>query len=67
MATRRTGTAVSYKEESEEGTGSEDLVEVDENAATSQTETDNSETIERILQMRIGKKGGNEIHPSILL
>ncbi|KAG7198230.1 hypothetical protein KM043_005637 [Ampulex compressa] len=54
--TRRTGTAVSYKEESEEGTDSEDLVEVDE-TSTANTEPDNAETIERILGQRRGKKG----------
>jgi len=54
---RRAGTAVSYKEESEEGTDSEDLVEVDESTAAS-TEPDNAETIEQILGQRMGKKGG---------
>ncbi|XP_018355978.1 PREDICTED: chromodomain-helicase-DNA-binding protein 1 isoform X2 [Trachymyrmex septentrionalis] len=53
---RRAGTAVSYKEESEEGTDSEDLVEVDESTAAS-TEPDNAETIEQILGQRMGKKG----------
>lgn len=57
QVTRRTGTAVSYKEESEEGTDSEDLVEVDESNAAS-TEPDNAETIEQILGQRVGKKGG---------
>lgn len=57
QVTRRTGTAVSYKEESEEGTDSDDLVEVEESNAVS-TETDNAETIERILDQRIGKKEG---------
>ncbi|XP_011692493.1 PREDICTED: chromodomain-helicase-DNA-binding protein 1 isoform X2 [Wasmannia auropunctata] len=56
QVSRRTGTAVSYKEESEEGTDSEDLVEVDESNAAS-TEPDNAETIEQILGQRIGKKG----------
>ncbi|KOX73790.1 Chromodomain-helicase-DNA-binding protein 1 [Melipona quadrifasciata] len=54
--TRRTGTAISYKEESEERTDSEDLVEVEE-GSTANTEPDNAETIERILGQRIGKKG----------
>lgn len=57
QVSRRTGTAVSYKEESEEGTDSEDLVEVDESNAAS-TEPDNAETIEQILGQRMGKKGG---------
>ncbi|XP_014471467.1 PREDICTED: chromodomain-helicase-DNA-binding protein 1 isoform X3 [Dinoponera quadriceps] len=56
QVTRRTGTAVSYKEQSEEGTDSEDLVEVEESNAAS-TEPDNAETIERILGQRRGKKG----------
>ncbi|XP_029169357.1 chromodomain-helicase-DNA-binding protein 1 isoform X7 [Nylanderia fulva] len=56
QVTRRTGTAVSYKEESEAGTDSEDLVEVDESNAAS-TEPDNAETIEQILGQRVGKKG----------
>ncbi|XP_029664052.1 chromodomain-helicase-DNA-binding protein 1 isoform X2 [Formica exsecta] len=56
QVTRRTGTAVSYKEESEEGTDSEDLVEVDESNAAS-AEPDNAETIEQILGQRVGKKG----------
>ncbi|XP_031835828.1 chromodomain-helicase-DNA-binding protein 1 isoform X4 [Nomia melanderi] len=56
QVTRRTGTAVSYKEESEERTDSEDLVEVEE-GSTATVEPDNAETIERILGQRIGKKG----------
>ncbi|XP_033342119.2 chromodomain-helicase-DNA-binding protein 1 isoform X3 [Megalopta genalis] len=56
QVTRRTGTAVSYKEESEERTDSEDLVEVEE-GSTATAEPDNAETIERILGHRIGKKG----------
>ncbi|CAB0038921.1 unnamed protein product [Trichogramma brassicae] len=55
QVTRR-GAQVSYKEESEAGTESDDLMEVDE-AAVESVETDNSETIERILGERIGKKG----------
>ncbi|XP_012264191.2 chromodomain-helicase-DNA-binding protein 1 isoform X1 [Athalia rosae] len=56
QVTRRSGTAVSYKEQSEEGTDSEDIVEVDEATATP-LEPDNAETIERILAQRRGKKG----------
>ncbi|XP_043686064.1 chromodomain-helicase-DNA-binding protein 1 isoform X2 [Vespula pensylvanica] len=55
QVTRRTGTAVSYKEESEEGTDSEDLVEIDETTTTN-AEPDNAETVERILGQRRGKK-----------
>lgn len=57
QVSRRTGTAVSYKEESEEGTDSEDLVEVEE-SNTASAEPDNAETIEQILGQRVGKKGG---------
>ncbi|XP_012175740.2 chromodomain-helicase-DNA-binding protein 1 isoform X2 [Bombus terrestris] len=56
QVTRRTGTAISYKEESEERTDSEDLVEVEE-GSTANAEPDNAETIERILGQRVGKKG----------
>lgn len=59
QVTRRTGAAVSYKEQSEAETDSEDLMDVDD-IAPEPTETDNAETIERILAQRIGKKGGTE-------
>ncbi|KAJ6646547.1 Chromodomain-helicase-DNA-binding protein 1 [Pseudolycoriella hygida] len=64
-ATRRKAAAVSYKEASEdEKTDSEDLIDVDfdETAAAAEAETDKSETIERIVARRIGKKGctGNQ-------
>jgi hypothetical protein len=57
-ATKRGGAQVSYKEASDDGTGSEDLVEVDW-STYEPPETDNSETIEKIIAHRIGKKGGN--------
>ena len=59
-ATRRQGASVSYKEDSAEETGSEDLVEVDWNkeAITAAAETENAETIERIIETRMGRKGG---------
>ncbi|KAK0173779.1 hypothetical protein PV328_006926 [Microctonus aethiopoides] len=57
QVTRRSGTAVSYKEQSDEGTGSEDLVEVDEATTTTILEPDNAETVERIIAQRRGKKG----------
>ncbi|XP_044576012.1 chromodomain-helicase-DNA-binding protein 1 isoform X2 [Cotesia glomerata] len=61
VASRRAGTAaVSYKEQSDEGTASEDLVDVDEGASQPSNQldpADNAETIERILAQRIGKKG----------
>lgn len=58
--TRRQGPSVSYKEDSAEETGSEDLVEVDWNqeAAAAVAETDNAETIEKIIETRMGRKGG---------
>lgn len=59
-ATRRTGAAVSYKEASDEQTDSSDLLEVegvDGEEAEPEPE-DHSETIERVLGHRRGKKGG---------
>lgn len=60
-ATRRTGAAVSYKEASDEQTDSSDLLEVEgvdgEGEAEPEPE-DHSETIERVLGHRRGKKGG---------
>ncbi|XP_026669503.1 chromodomain-helicase-DNA-binding protein 1 isoform X2 [Ceratina calcarata] len=56
QASRRAGTAISYKEQSEERTDSEDLVEVEEGSIAT-AEPDNAETIERILGQRCGKKG----------
>lgn len=64
VATSRRGTTVSYKEASEdEETGSEDLVDIDVNEESRpMTPDDNTETIERIVGKRMGKKGvtGNE-------
>lgn len=60
QVTRRKSKAVTYKEESEEGTDIDDLVEVEETNAAS-SEPDNAETIERILGQRGGKKGGQFI------
>lgn len=56
---RKTTAAVSYKEASEdEKTGSEDLIDVDyDEEPTPVEETDKSETIERIVGKRNGKKG----------
>jgi len=56
--TRRGGASVSYKEDSADETGSEDLVEVDwENEPAAPQEPDNAETIEKILESRMGKRG----------
>ena len=64
FAASRRGKTVSYKEDSEdERTGSEDLVDIDINEESRPiTPDDNTETIERIVGKRIGKKGvtGNE-------
>ncbi|XP_041975672.1 chromodomain-helicase-DNA-binding protein 1 isoform X1 [Aricia agestis] len=58
-ATRRTGAAVSYKEASDEQTDSSDLLEVegDGEAEAEPEPEDHSETIERVLGIRRGKKG----------
>nr|CAG4651344.1 EOG090X0DZ9 [Simocephalus serrulatus] len=58
-ATRRQGASVSYKEDSAEETGSEDLVEVDwgQEAVAAAVESENAETIERIIDTRMGRKG----------
>lgn len=61
-ATRRNAAAVSYKEASDdEKTDSEDLIDVDYDESSvlaNQTdESDKSETIERVLARRIGKRG----------
>lgn len=64
-ATRRTGAAVSYKEASDEQTDSSDLLEVEgvEGEAEGEPEPeDHSETIERVLGHRRGKKGGTQLH-----
>lgn len=54
---RGRGTTVSYKEDSEEKTDSDDLVDV-EYTEPDPAVVDNSETIERVLAKRRGKKGG---------
>lgn len=63
MASRRAGaTAVSYKEASDEQTDSSDLLEVETADGEGEGEAepeDHSETIERVLSYRRGKKGGN--------
>jgi len=59
---KRGGAHVSYKEASDDGTESEDLVEVDW-STYEPPEPDNAETIEKIIAQRIGKKGGNQLFP----
>ncbi|XP_034241206.1 chromodomain-helicase-DNA-binding protein 1 isoform X3 [Thrips palmi] len=56
----RTNKSVTYKEASEDETGSEDLMDVDEEemtAAAAAAESDNAETIEKVLAARRGKRG----------
>ena len=55
-----TTSGVSYKEASDDGTGSEDLVEVEwtQEEAAAAAEPDNSETIEKVVAQRTGKVGG---------
>ncbi|KAJ1526021.1 hypothetical protein ONE63_009194 [Megalurothrips usitatus] len=55
----RTNKSVTYKEASDEETGSEDLVDMDEEemASVVPAEPDNSETIEKVLAVRRGKRG----------
>lgn len=59
-ATRRQGASFSYKENSAEETGSEDLVEVEwgQEEVAAAVESENAETIERIVDTRMGRKGG---------
>lgn len=61
-ATRRTGAAVSYKEASDEQTDSSDLCG-DAEAEPEPEPEDHSETIERVLGHRRGKKGGKLTTP----
>lgn len=57
----RRGATVSYKEDSEEKTDSDDVVEVDygesQEAAAAEA-SDTAETIEKVIAQRRGKKGG---------
>ncbi|KAG8288702.1 transcriptional regulator [Homalodisca vitripennis] len=55
----RRGATVSYKEDSEDKTDSDDLVDV-EYAEPDPAAVDNAETIERVLAQRRGKKGAHE-------
>lgn len=62
-ANRRGGTAISYKEDSDDDkTGSDEVTEVQWSEATAATaaaaETDTADTIEKVLNMRRGRKGG---------
>lgn len=62
VSKRKTANTVSYKEASEdEKTDSEDLLEVDYTETIEVVPEDKSETIERILGQRRGKKGGTDI------
>ncbi|CAH0562488.1 unnamed protein product [Brassicogethes aeneus] len=57
QATRRAAAAVSYKEDSEDKTDSEDLLEVDNTEPVEPVPEEKCETIEKIIAMRRGKKG----------
>lgn len=57
VASRRTAAAVSYKEESEDKTDSDDLVEVDQVEPAEPVIEEKCETIEKVLGYRRGKKG----------
>lgn len=49
----------SYKEEeSENQTDSDDLLEITATAQAADEEDDNHETIEKVIQQRVGRKGG---------
>ncbi len=49
----------SYKEQSDQETGSDEIVEQETGDAVDHEETaDNADTIERIMHDRVGKKGG---------
>ncbi|XP_066248842.1 chromodomain-helicase-DNA-binding protein 1 isoform X1 [Euwallacea similis] len=54
---RRIAATVSYKEESEEKTDSEDLLDVDQAESTEPVIEEKCETIERVLGQRRGRKG----------
>ena len=46
----------SYKEESDDVTDSDDLIEIDQNEE--EEEKDANETIEKVIKSRYGRKGG---------
>lgn len=48
----------SYKEESDDVTDSEDLIEINEPEDAEQDLKDAAETIEKVIRKRIGHKGG---------
>ena len=49
---------LSYKEDSDERTDSDDIIEAPEGEEDEKKDDENKETIEKILDDRIGKKGG---------
>ncbi|XP_050313166.1 chromodomain-helicase-DNA-binding protein 1 [Anthonomus grandis grandis] len=57
VVSRRNAATVSYKEDSEEKTDSEDLIDVDQSQETESVIEEKCETIERVLGQRRGKKG----------
>lgn len=61
IVSRRAAAAVSYKEDSEEKTDSEDLLDVDQNEPVEPVIEEKCETIERVLGQRRGKKLGSTL------
>ncbi|XP_060536902.1 chromodomain-helicase-DNA-binding protein 1 [Cylas formicarius] len=57
VVSRRAAADISYKEDSEEKTDSEDLLEVDQTESTEPVIEEKCETIERVLAQRRGRKG----------
>lgn len=52
-------TSCSYKEDTDEGTDSDDIIEVAQD--DEEAEAENRETVERVYKNRMGKKGGKSL------
>ena len=57
----------SYKEDSEEETDSDDIIEAPEGEEEEKKEDENKETIEKVLDDRLGKKGGMIVQKYIVM
>ena len=55
---RRGGSRINYQEAEDEATDEDDLMEVDAAQAAAAAEQDAGETVERVLNDRVGKVGG---------
>ena len=55
---RRGGSRVNYQEAEDEATDEDDLMEVDAAQAAAAAEQEAGETVERVLNDRVGKVGG---------